>query len=163
MPRLNCAGSTEFLTYDAFLFPVPPPLDWGLAKQNAPFLQGVRDLVALRTNASGLGADATVRVVQVDQTNNVVVTLRHHAGSGSHFACVVHMGDANIAAYPLAGLPVDGSWVVRYNSDSIRYSPVFGNFGAHQHEVLVSEGSGALELPAYAVVLLSPSLTSHGL
>jgi len=148
----------EFLTYNAFNFPVPPALDWNLASTNQGVVNYVTDLAALKLNKAGTTVGLTgtgTKILQVvnDGTNKVIIYDRY-SGS-SHVVVVANMYQVNYTSFITSNFPADGIWKIRFNGDNKRYSSQFGSFGLSQTQITVSGGSGDLMIPAYSVLVLS--------
>ena len=62
----------EFLTYDTFNFPIPPPLNWTLANSNAGIMQEVADLIAVRTGGAEL---SVVQITDDDRCGKLLIFL----------------------------------------------------------------------------------------
>lgn len=140
-----------------------PPLDWSLLEHNRGHVQAVRDLVFLRRDLGGvsrglLGPHA--QIIRADDANKVLVFQRWFEG-GPRDTVVVAM---NLSARALldvpVGMPNEGAWRVRYNSDWRGYHPEFDGIDvvdthAHRAECDGMPFVATLNLPPYAVVVLS--------
>lgn len=140
-----------------------PPLDWSLLEQNRGHVQAVRVLIDLRRDLRGvsrglLGPHA--KIIRADDVHNVLVFQRWLEG-GPRDTVVVAM---NLSARPLIdmpiGLPEEGLWRVRYNSDWRGYHPEFDGVDvndtlAHRAECDGLPFAASLNLPPYTVVVLS--------
>jgi len=148
----------EMLTYASFQFPVPPPLDWSLASANSGIVQEVRDLISLRLNKNGNTAGLSGNVTRVlmvsdDSTDKVVIYLRSNH-NGSDVLVIMNMYQKQYSAYQLSGIP-NGTWKVRFNGDSKKYSSQNGGYASGQTQIHISSGSGVVQIPAYSILILS--------
>jgi len=149
----------EFLTYQKFDFPVPPNLDWSLATTNKGVTAYVTDLSALKTNkngySGGLSAAKTSMLFYLNDSTNKVFVYDRYSTSDDHVIVVANMYQTNYSSFGLKSMPSDGTWYIRLNGDSTKYSPLFGNYGSSQTSISVSNGAASLMLPAYSMVILT--------
>jgi 1,4-alpha-glucan branching enzyme len=150
----------EFLTYASFNYPVPPPLDWGLATANVGATNFVKDFTSLRLNkggvSSGLSGNYTSIMMQVATSSDQVLVYRRATNPGvDDVVIAANWYNTQYNSFTIYNFPNDGTWYIRMNSDSTRYSPLFANFGTSQTSITVSNGQGTIMLPEYAVVILS--------
>eukprot|EP01126_Amoeba_proteus_P014208 TRINITY_DN1616_c0_g1_i7.p1 TRINITY_DN1616_c0_g1~~TRINITY_DN1616_c0_g1_i7.p1 ORF type:complete len:447 (-),score=87.16 TRINITY_DN1616_c0_g1_i7:54-1394(-) len=144
----------EMLTYNTFTFPVPPSLDWNLARVNLGLVNEVTDLISLRLNKEGTtpgltGNATSILMVSNDPSNKVIVYLR------GNVVVIVNMFAVAYSNYVLKNVPSDGTWYVRFNGDLKIYSPLFDDFGGDQKFILVSGGMGSVKIPKYSLLILS--------
>ncbi|MBZ4416267.1 alpha-amylase family glycosyl hydrolase [Myxococcus sp. RHSTA-1-4] len=139
------------------------PLDWNRAGWFSGIRQAYRDLIRLRRNwfdtSAGLRGEH-VHVFHLNHADKVLAFHRwQHGGPGDDVVVVVNLGHRAFSWYEL-GLPSDGLWRVRFNSDWQGYAPDFGN--TPTHDVWASWGGrdgmparGGLALGSYSAVILS--------
>ncbi|AKF83721.1 glycosyl hydrolase [Myxococcus fulvus 124B02] len=139
------------------------PLDWNKSDWFGGILQAHRDLIRLRRNwhdtSAGLRGEG-VNVFHLNHDDKVLAFHRwQHGGAGDDVVVIVNLGHRTFSGYEL-GLPSDGLWRVRFNSDWQGYSPDFG--GTHVHDFWSTWGErdgmparGAVSLGAYSAVILS--------
>ncbi|MBZ4408776.1 alpha amylase C-terminal domain-containing protein [Myxococcus sp. XM-1-1-1] len=139
------------------------PLDWNKSDWFGGILQAHRDLIRLRRNwhdtSAGLRGEG-VNVFHLNHDDKVLAFHRwQHGGAGDDVVVIVNLGHRTFSGYEL-GLPSDGLWRVRFNSDWQGYSPDFG--GTHVHDFWSTWGArdgmparGAVSLGAYSAVILS--------
>ena len=136
----------ELLTYETFNFPVPPALQWARASTYSGVVAEVHDLIALRLNRAGttpglLGAHSRVLATSDDAPDKValalpqVIVLQRWQNESASTIVVYNWYEKEYAAYGLKNLPADGTWYVRFNGDSTKYSSQFGNYGANQTQI----------------------------
>jgi 1,4-alpha-glucan branching enzyme len=106
------------------------PLDWSSAASCAGITLLYRDLIRLRRNwfntTRGLSGQNT-HLHHVDRTNKVIALHRwDQGGAGDDVVVVLNFSTQTFAGYTI-GLPRDGVWRVRLNSDWNGYDPSFGN------------------------------------
>jgi 1,4-alpha-glucan branching enzyme len=139
------------------------PLDWADATRRAGIVTLYRDLVALRRNARyttrGLRGPH-LNVHHVNETDKVVAYHRWaDGGPGDDVVVLANFGHRDYPSYRL-GLPRQGTWRVRLNTDWSGYDPGFGSVpvldtttdGSALDGMGCSAGVG---LPAYTAVVLS--------
>jgi 1,4-alpha-glucan branching enzyme len=139
------------------------PLDWTRRDRFAGFVNLHRDLIHLRRNwfgvTSGLQGQHT-QILRCDQEKKVIAFHRFEQGGAKdsvvvviNFSCQTH-GDYKI------GLPAEGTWSLRLNSDDAQYDDSFRgegmiNVDTHSGEMDGFGVHGAFELPAYSVLIYS--------
>nr|BDT32325.1 alpha-amylase family glycosyl hydrolase [Myxococcus sp. MH1] len=140
------------------------PLDWKKKETYAGINQAYTDLIKLRRNWNDNTAGLRGEHVNVHHVNNHDKVVAFHrwdkGGAGDDTIVIVNFGGKHLSDYEL-GLPSDGTWKVRYNSDWKGYSDNFGN--AQSFDVggrwTGKDGlpaSGSLNnLGPYSVVILS--------
>ncbi|MEQ1557739.1 MAG: alpha-amylase family glycosyl hydrolase [Methyloglobulus sp.] len=151
----------EFLTDEWFRDDVP--LDWTLPRTFKGVLSLYRDLAELRRNMHGntLGLMGQwLDVHHVEHDRNVIGFRRWREGGHGDDVIVV----ANIAIQPAEniriGVPSEGLWKVRFNSDSSAYSKLLGNFPCVDTEAIEGDWDGQpfsikLALGSYATAIFS--------
>ncbi|MCP3139218.1 alpha-amylase family glycosyl hydrolase [Pyxidicoccus xibeiensis] len=139
------------------------PLDWNRAGWFSGIRQAYRDLIRLRRNwhdtSAGLRGEH-LNVFHLNHADKVLAYHRwQHGGPGDDVVVVVNLGHRAFSWYEL-GLPSDGLWRVRFNSDWQGYAPDFGN--TPTHDVWSTWGGrdrmparGGLALGSYSAVILS--------
>ncbi len=139
------------------------PLDWSKAERFAGLVQLHRDLIALRRNRDGVSGGLLAQRTDVYHINNEGKVLVYHRwGEGEAENSVVVV--ANFSSQQLdnyrIGLPQEGTWHVRFNSDSKRYNEAFSDVGVAQVEAEAQEydgqeWSGTVNLAPYTALILS--------
>ena len=137
------------------------PLDWSFATNFAGIVKLYTDLVHLRRNTAGttvgLTGDGT-SVFHVNDSGKVIAWRRWKAG-GDDVVVIANFSGTRFSGYQL-GLPSDGTWHVRFQSDSAIYSPDFDN-APTMDVVATSVGrdglpyTGTLTIGSYALIVLS--------
>ncbi|MCP3098027.1 alpha amylase C-terminal domain-containing protein [Myxococcus sp. K15C18031901] len=140
------------------------PLDWKKKESFSGINQAYTDLIKLRRNWNDDTAGLRGENVNVHHVNNNDKVIAFHrwdkGGAGDDTIVVVNFGGKQLSNYEL-GLPSDGTWKVRFNSDWQGYSGDFGNaqsfdVGGHWGGKDGLPASGALNnLGPYSVVILS--------
>jgi 1,4-alpha-glucan branching enzyme len=132
------------------------PLEWARTEQQNGVLAIYRDLIGLRRNLAGttrglVGQEA--RVYHVNQADKVIAFQRWAQGGPGDSVIVI----ANFANRPLVGyrigLPGEGTWQVRFNSDWAGYDP---DYGAVETSAVTAEEPGYDDLPCSGVVNVGP-------
>ena len=107
------------------------PLDWTNAAHHAGLVSLYRDLIRLRRNLDGHTRGLTGQYTDVSHLNNedkVLAYIRRSQGGPSDTTIVLaNFADRTHANYTI-GVPRDGRWRVRFNSDWGGYDQEFGNF-----------------------------------
>jgi 1,4-alpha-glucan branching enzyme len=140
------------------------PLDWKKKESFAGINQAYTDLIHLRRNWNDNTAGLRGENVHVHHVNNNDKVIAFHrwdkGGPGDDTIVVVNFGGKQLTNYDL-GLPSDGTWKVRFNSDWQGYAGDFGNaqsfdVGGHWGGRDGMPASGTLNnLGPYSVVILS--------
>ena len=153
----------EFLADGAFSD--DQPLQWERAEQHAGLVHLYRDLIQLRRNLRGTTAGLLGEFTAVFHVNNdekVLAfrrTINDGSGPGEDVIIVANFALTGHEAYRI-GLPAEGRWLVRFNSDWCGYDGAFSNFEALACEAEPGEfdgfdWSGTLPLAPYAALILS--------
>ncbi len=139
------------------------PLNWERLGEVPGIHQLYRDLAHLRRNLRGTTRGlkgAHVDLFHVNDTAKIIAFRRWMEG-GENDETIAVFNFANVAydAYRI-GLPAEGIWRVRFNSDWDGYSSAFGNHRSVDStaEVQPQDGysySGSVSLGPYTAVLLS--------
>jgi 1,4-alpha-glucan branching enzyme len=138
------------------------PLDWAWAEQHGGLTQLYRDLIALRRNlhgnTPGLHGQGC-HVFHVNDTDKIIAYARWDNDPQNATVVLVNFANQPHQGYTI-GLPAEGSWQVRFNSDWHGYDEEFADFptfGTHtqagSYDGLPQHGQ--LDLGPYAVVVLS--------
>jgi 1,4-alpha-glucan branching enzyme len=144
-------------------FAAEDPIDWGKANTYAGITQLYRDLIHLRrnfqNNTRGLRGEG-INVFHVNNNDKVLAYHRYQqGGAGDDVIIVANFSGRSFANYDI-GLPRQGIWYVRFNSDWNGYSGDFGN--TYTADVWTADGGkdglgyhGSLALGPYSAVILS--------
>ncbi len=124
------------------------PLEWWRLEAYHGIHDLYRDLIHLRTNATGVTRGLTgynLTVHHVDNANKIVAYHRwDQGGPWDDVITVVNMTRQPWTNYDI-GFPRSGTWHVRFNSDWEGYSPDFGNHPSPDVEAV----AGALDGMGY--------------
>ncbi len=139
------------------------PIDWSKKDKYSGILNMYRDLIRLRRNwyknTRGL-CGQHVNVHHVNDRDKVIAFHRwENSGPGDDVIVVVNMANRAYNSYSI-GLPLEGFWKVRFNSDSDLYSSDFGNYLSYDTTAIqgAKDGmshSGNIGIGPYSVVILS--------
>jgi 1,4-alpha-glucan branching enzyme len=139
------------------------PLDWHLAEAHKGIVQLYRDLIALRRNNSGWSKGLSGQgflLYHVNDDANVIAFQRwYDHGAGDDVVAVINMGVTDREGYRI-GLPSEGTWKVRVNSDSNLYGDMGSNSGpaeitAEPEAADNLPASATLTVPSYGMLVLS--------
>lgn len=139
------------------------PVDWAKFEQHAGVYRLYQDLIRLRRNIDGTTVGLCgqhVQVYHIDPENKVLAYVRWE-GESRHDGVVVMLNFANRPHdHYTIGLPGDGLWRVRLNSDATVYDDTFTGDGITEvHAQPTASGdmpsSAALPLGPYAALILS--------
>jgi 1,4-alpha-glucan branching enzyme len=153
----------EFLENTPFPFGADVALDWTKTTSHAGILALYHDLIALRRNTGGTTRGLTgehVNVFHVDNTDKLIAWHRSDAGGPGDDVVVV----ANFSSQPRVGVrigvPTDGTYRVRLNSDRAVYSADFHD--TKTPDLVASptpadgfSHSGLVDIGPYALVVYS--------
>jgi 1,4-alpha-glucan branching enzyme len=139
------------------------PLDWHKAEQNAGMIAFYRHLISLRRNLAGKTRGLSGQSINVFHVNNGAKLIAfhrwQHGGPGDDVVVVANFGNRTVTDYKL-GLPHDGQWQVRFNSDLKAYHPSFTSH--HVGVVTAVPGEydqlachASLSIGPYSVIILS--------
>jgi 1,4-alpha-glucan branching enzyme len=131
-------------------------LDWGKTGQYAGIVQLYRDLIRLRHNhrevTKGLQGDH-VEIIRCDNEAKVLAYHRWDQGGPKDDTVVI----LNFSNQPLAdyeiGLPSDGNWITRFNSDWTGYSQDFLN--SPTPDLQATDRKAGVNLGPYSAIILS--------
>ena len=139
------------------------PLDWSKQHRHAGLLQLHRDLIGLRRNVG----DATrglrgprVAVHHLDHDARVLGYHRWEEGGPRDDVIVIANLSANTVTDHRVGVPREGHWRVRFNSDGAVYDPEFASTPSHDADTAPEPRDGMpvsilVGLGPYASVILS--------
>ncbi len=109
------------------------PLDWSKSTTFAGIRALYKDLIALRKNTAGVTRGLSGQSTNVFHVNNSVKMLAYHrwmsGGLTDDTVVVMNFSSAPRSGYRI-GMPRDGQWKVRFNSDWNGYDSAFANTGA---------------------------------
>jgi 1,4-alpha-glucan branching enzyme len=150
----------EFLATGSFDMP-PSPLDWTRRSTQPKIFTFYQDLIRLRRNLDGKSSGLTAPNIDVFHLNSgaKVLAYRRWQSSDDDVVVIANLSSKPFARYDI-GLPAPGSWQVRVNSDSSRYSDDFTGAALSAITATASPldglpASGSLPLGPYSVVILS--------
>ena len=132
------------------------PIEWSRAEAHGGFRNLFRDLIRLRRDFDSTTLGLTGQHTDVFHANHAAKVLAfrrwNEGGPGDETVVVVNLRNTSYDAYRI-GLPAEGRWRVRFNSDWEGYSDVFGDFAAYDVEASLEGQDG---LPASGEVGLGP-------
>ena len=151
----------EFLQYG--WFDASKELDWSLTATESGILNLYRDLIHLRrnwfNNTRGLQGQ-NLNVFHVNNLNKVIAFHRwDQGGAGDDVVVVLNMANQTYDSYVI-GVPREGLWRVRFNSDWNGYSPDFKNHASLDTRSNAGGQDGmpfraSVGIGAYSAVILS--------
>ena len=139
------------------------PIDWSRTEGENGILSMYRDLIALRRNRSGVTRGLCGQNIHIYHFNNEAKLIAFHRwdkqGPKDSVVVVVNMTNQNHDRYGI-GFPRAGLWKTRFNSDSYKYGPHFGNHptpdvDAHEKGSDGLPCSGEIGIGPYTVVIFS--------
>ena len=139
------------------------PLDWSKVSRFSGILSLYRDLVHLRRNWFDNTRGLRGQDVQVHHVNNTDKVIGYHrwdaGGPRDDVVVIANFADRSYDSYRL-GLPREGAWRVRFNSDRRGYSPVFTDHASFDvgTDAAGLDGmpcSGAVGIGPYTALILS--------
>jgi 1,4-alpha-glucan branching enzyme len=151
----------EFLEGEWFRDDVP--LDWNLRHDFSGIVRLYADLANLRLNKGGTTRGLTgqnVHVHHVNEADNMIAFHRwNEGGPGDDVVIIMNFSTEPRHAYRI-GFPSEGSWELRFNSDSHYYSPDFSNgpsssalAHANPHDNMAA--SGEISIAPYSLLIFS--------
>ncbi len=133
----------EFLEDEWFRDAVP--LDWEKLDRFSGHHAFYRDLIALRRNLGGHSAGLAGQHIETHHVNHTSKILAYHrwreGGAGDDVIVVVNLSNHAVRDYAV-GVPADGRWKVRLNSDSSAYGADFSDHVAEDTDALVEPLDG---------------------
>jgi 1,4-alpha-glucan branching enzyme len=151
----------EFLEDDWFRD--DDPIDWSKSDRFAGILHLYEDLIRLRRNREGCTRGLCAQNIDVYHVNQNEKVLVYHrwdqAGPGDSVVIAANFSAEPRSEYRI-GLPAEGKWSVRFNSDRKIYDAEFGDVGetpvtAENQGYDGQPASGVIELAPYSAILLS--------
>ena len=139
------------------------PLDWNRLQEMDGIRALYRDLIRLRRDFFGQTRGlkgSGIELLHLNDADKVLAFRRWmEGGAGDETVVVLNFANRAYEGYRI-GLPAEGLWRVRFNSDWHGYSPLFGNHPSFdvQAEAQPQDGcpySGTVGLGPYAAVILS--------
>lgn len=151
----------EFLQGEWFQNTVP--LDWDQSDDFHGIVRLYRDLIRLRRNSAGatrglLGKN--VGVIRIDDEQKLLAFRRwFEGGPRDEVVVVVNFSHEGRASYRI-GLPGEGLWKLRLNTDWSGYSEDFENFGSQVTTAEAGEcdglaWSGEVAIGPYSLLVFS--------
>ncbi|MBX3012996.1 MAG: alpha amylase C-terminal domain-containing protein [Caldilineaceae bacterium] len=132
------------------------PVDWSKLERHGGIHQLYQDLIHLRRNLTGTTAGLCGQQVQVyhlDHANKILAYLRWD-GEQPADGVVVVVNFANRAQTEYTiGLPSEGRWQVRLNSDASHYDEGFSNHGV---AAVTAQTPGMDNLPCSGTLAIGP-------
>jgi 1,4-alpha-glucan branching enzyme len=138
-------------------------LDWSNFSAFKGIARLYRDCIRLRRNLDGLTKGLSgqhTRIIHVNNEEKVIAFHRWHEG-GAKDSVIVILNFANKEHKDyVIGMPEEGVWKVRFNSDWKGYDESFTDSPAHETETFESkeqehEYSAAIHLGPYNALILS--------
>ena len=139
------------------------PLDWSLADTHAGVLHMYRDIIRLRRNfddtTRGLRG-GNVQVYHADHESKVLAFQRWEYGGAQDTTVVIaNFANETYEGYTV-GLPQEGSWELRFNSDWKGYNEEFSDqatftMEAQERETDEMPYCGQLDIGPYTVLIFS--------
>jgi 1,4-alpha-glucan branching enzyme len=139
------------------------PIDWSRTEGENGILSMYGDLIALRRNRSGVTrglCGQNMHLYHFDDGAKLIAFHRSEKqGPKDSVVVVVNMTNQNRDGYVI-GFPRAGLWKTRFNSDSYKYGPNFGNHptpdvDAHEEGSDGLPCSGEISIGPYTVVIFS--------
>jgi 1,4-alpha-glucan branching enzyme len=139
------------------------PVDWTNQTTHAGILALYRDLIALRRDLAGNTRGLRGSGVEVHHVNDVDKVLGYHrwdhGGPRDDTIVLLNCANRSYGDYTI-GLPREGTWQVRLNSDWSGYDPTFDNAATYPlvTDAVPRDGmpvSGTLGIGPYSAVILS--------
>jgi 1,4-alpha-glucan branching enzyme len=131
------------------------PIDWELLDVVPGIHRMYHDLIALRRNLSGTTRGLLGQHVHIFHVNHEAGLIAFHrkadGGPGDDVVIVANFQNRAHDPYRI-GFPAEGSWKLRFNSDSSVYNEAFGK----QHSGDVDASGEADGLPASAEIAIGP-------
>ncbi|WP_338116561.1 alpha-amylase family glycosyl hydrolase [Synechocystis salina] len=132
------------------------PVDWEQRHEFFGIVRLYRDLIRLRRNLDGFSRGLSGQFTQVFHLNENQKMIAFHRWEqgGEKDDVVVVANFANEPRYNyILGLPAEGFWALRFNSDWQGYSNIFGNFPSTDTR---AESGGYDNFPWHGLVSIGP-------
>jgi 1,4-alpha-glucan branching enzyme len=130
------------------------PLDWDKTEAHAGLVNLYRDLIRLRRNLDGNAVGLTgqnIDIFHIDEENKLIAFRRWENGAEEQDVVVV----ANFANQTFEGyvlpFPIDGRWLLRFNSDSTLYDPEFTN--TYSDDLAITEDGAVVTIGPYSALI----------
>ncbi len=139
------------------------PLKWERLSECKGIAKLFRDLIRLRKNETGLTKGLTGQYTKVTHINNedklIVIHRWSDGGPKDSVVVVLNFADRTHESYNI-GLPEDGLWKVRFNSDWKGYREDFGDNFSYDTETFQSMQddmafSANISIAPYSAIILS--------
>ena len=132
------------------------PIDWKREKKFNGFNKLHRDLIQLRrnfnNNTEGLIGQNT-EMIRVDEERKIIAFHRYHiGGKGDSTVVILNFSNNSYDDYVI-GMPQNGVWKLRFNSDWEGYDKEFDNFTSTDTEATQGEYDG---LPFNSNISIAP-------
>ncbi|MCE1178244.1 MAG: alpha amylase C-terminal domain-containing protein [Micrococcales bacterium] len=137
------------------------PVDWPRKDAFRDIVRMVADLISLRRNwfnhSKGLTGQHT-RVLHANEETKMLAFERS-TEEGDSVVVVANFANAERRDYRI-GMPAEGHWCLRFNSDAATYSALFGDFDTHDIETSWDDcdglpQSGLVNIGPYSVAIFS--------
>ncbi len=139
------------------------PIDWSRLETFQGFANLHRDLIHMRRNWFGVTAGLqgqNTQILRCDHERKVLAFHRFDQGGPKDSVVVlINLSHETYYDYNI-GMPLEGHWHLRLNSDDQQYDPEFSGQG--MHDVATSQGEmdgcsdyGSFLIPAYSVLIYS--------
>jgi 1,4-alpha-glucan branching enzyme len=142
--------------YDVDKFSDKTPINWNLREKYKGMLIFHRDLIKLRRNLDNNTKGLSSQNVSVYHVNNVDKIIAFHRweeiGPRDSTVVIVNFAHKKQEDYKI-GLPGEGIWKVRFNSDSRKYDEEFSDFGSNE---IKSEKGKYDNMPSHGMVSIAP-------
>ena len=133
----------------------PAQIDWTMATTFAGITSLYRDMIHLRrnwfSNTGGLQG-ANLHILPVFADNVLVYHRWDQGGNGDDVVVVCNFANLGYASYAI-GLPRDGMWRVRFNSDAATYDSSFSNWNSFD---ALADGAGLNGMPFNGNIGIGP-------
>jgi 1,4-alpha-glucan branching enzyme len=139
------------------------PIDWKRHKKFHGFVNLHRDLIKLRLNYDGLTeglSGKSTETIRVDEEKKILVYQRWQEGGKGDTTVVVLNFSSNAYGDYRVGMPGEGLWKIRFNSDWEGYDKEFSDFTSLDTEAVNEECDGYpfsanLAVAPYTALILS--------
>jgi 1,4-alpha-glucan branching enzyme len=132
------------------------PIDWKRLKQFNGYMKLHRDLIRLRLNYDGITEGLTgnnTEVIRVDEEKKLLIYQRWLDGGAGDTTLVVLNFSGNAYDNYRVGMPAEGLWKIRFNSDWEGYDKEFSDFTSLDTEATSEECDG---YPCSANIAVAP-------